>query len=229
MKTIRITGQGKLRVHPDMTVITMELKGQYRDYDETLRRSSEDTEQIKDILSAFGFERADLKTLNFNVETEYERYDERHGTRTEFKRRFAGYSFSHTLKVEFASDNKRLGKILFALANSPLNPELRISYTVRDREAAKNELMVKAVSDARGKASVLAEAAGITLGAIQSVDYSWREFNFEISPMKNFVMEEKCMVSMAEDSYDMDIEPDDIEITDTVTIIWEIGSPETAV
>ncbi len=24
-------------------------------------------------------------------------------------------------------------------------------------------------------------------------------------------------------SYDMDIEPDDIEISDTVTVIWEIG------
>ena len=25
------------------------------------------------------------------------------------------------------------------------------------------------------------------------------------------------------ESYDMDIEPDDIEVTDTVTLVWEIG------
>ena len=25
------------------------------------------------------------------------------------------------------------------------------------------------------------------------------------------------------ESYDMDIEPDDIEVSDTVTVIWEIG------
>jgi hypothetical protein len=27
----------------------------------------------------------------------------------------------------------------------------------------------------------------------------------------------------AMDSYDMDIEPDDIEVSDTVTVVWEIG------
>lgn len=27
---------------------------------------------------------------------------------------------------------------------------------------------------------------------------------------------------LSEGSYDMDIEPDDIEVTDTVTIVWEI-------
>ena len=49
------------------------------------------------------------------------------------------------MKVEFASDNARLGKTLYALANSPLNPEFRISCTVKDPEAAKNELLGKAV------------------------------------------------------------------------------------
>lgn len=27
----------------------------------------------------------------------------------------------------------------------------------------------------------------------------------------------------AMDSYDIDIEPDDIEVSDTVTVVWEIG------
>ena len=43
----------------------------YPDYGEALRHSSLDTEQLKDVLSAFGFERSDLKTLNLDVETEY--------------------------------------------------------------------------------------------------------------------------------------------------------------
>ena len=90
MRTIRVTGKGQLKIHPDMTVITIDLKGRYPNYDETLRRSAEDTEKLKDILSEFGFERADLKTLNFDVDTEYESYEERYGTRREFKRRLVG-------------------------------------------------------------------------------------------------------------------------------------------
>ena len=41
MRTIRVTGNGQIRVKPDMTRITMTLEGLYPDYSETLRRSTE--------------------------------------------------------------------------------------------------------------------------------------------------------------------------------------------
>ena len=68
-----------------------------------------------------------------------------------YKQRFIGYKFRHTLKVEFESDNERLGKVLYALANSPVRPEFRLSYTVKDPEAVKNALLGKAVTDAKEK------------------------------------------------------------------------------
>ena len=223
MRTIRVTGKGQIKVHPDMTRITIDLKGIYPNYDETLRHSSEDTEKLKDILSKFGFERTDLKTLSFNIDTEYESYQEKRGTQTEYKRRLVGYRFTHRLKVEFESNNDRLGEILYALANYSLQPELRISYTVKDPEAAKNELLGKAITDARKKAEVLTLAAGIELREIQSIDYSWGEIDFEFSPMKYMdISEEACCEKLDITSYDMDIEPDDIDVSDTVTVIWEI-------
>lgn len=121
------------------------------------------------LLSAFGFERSDLKTLSFNVDTEYESYREN----DTYKQRFVRYRVRHILKVEFESDNERLGKILYALGNCDLNPEFRISYIVKDTEVAKNELLGKAVKDAKEKASVITAAAGVTLKDIQSIDYSW--------------------------------------------------------
>ena len=59
MRTIRVTGKGQIKVRPDTTRITMTLDGLHRDYGETLRRSAEETETPKDVLSGFGFERAD--------------------------------------------------------------------------------------------------------------------------------------------------------------------------
>ena len=88
MRTIRVTGKGQLRVHPDMTRITMSLEGVYRDYGETLKRSSQGTEKIKDALSDLGFERSDLKTLSFSVDTEYESYRDKNNN---YKQRFVGY------------------------------------------------------------------------------------------------------------------------------------------
>ena len=162
MRTIRVTGKGRLKVRPDMTRITITLTGIYKEYAEALKHSAEDTEKIKALLSGFDFQPSDLKTLNFNVDTEYESYTERN----EYKQRLAGYRYRHMMKIEFRSDNDRLGRILYALARCELNPEFNISYFVGDRESAMNELIGKAVADAEEKANVLAAAAGLRLGEI---------------------------------------------------------------
>ncbi len=220
MRTIRVTGKGQLKVHPDRTRIVMTLTGLHRDYEKTLRRSSEDTEQLRKTLAPFGFEPADLKTLSFDIDTENESYKEK----DLWKKRFIGYKFEHVLKVEFSSDNQKLGKILYALAHSPLNPEFRIIYFAGDPEAAKNELLGRAVADAKTKAAVLTAAAGVSLKEIQSVDYSWGEINLEYSPMARGKLLDLAGGGFggASGGYEMNMEPDDIEVSDTVTVIWEI-------
>ncbi len=151
MRTIRVTGKGQLKARPDITRLTMTLTGTSPDYAEALRRSSDETEQIKELMSGFGFERSELKTLNFVVDTEYESVMENNV----YQNKFVGYRFIHRLKAELPSDNERLGRILYALAKCPVDPEFQLSYTVSDPEAAKNKLLEQAVTDAREKAEVL--------------------------------------------------------------------------
>lgn len=216
MRTIRITGNGQKKLRPDTTRVTILLEGSNPEYGEILRRSAQDTDCLKEILADFGFERSDLKTLNFHVDTEYESYKEKNT----FKKRLVGYRFRHQMKVEFASDRERLGKILHALSHCPVMPELAISYTVKDPEAAKNELLGKAIADAKEKAAALTAAAGVELKDIQSIDYSRGEIELEVRPM-NYAMAGKLR-EMSDESCNLDIEPDDIEISDTVTVVWEI-------
>ena len=221
MRTIRVTGKGQIRLRPDTTKITMTLEGLDPEYSGALRHSAQDTECLREILADLGFERSELKTLNFKVDAEYEGYNE-DGL---YKQRFLGYKFLHYMKVEFEADNERLGRILYALAHCPVNPKLKLSYTVKDQETAKNELLGKAVSDARKKAVILAEAAGVELKEIQSIDYSWGETDFETRPMSREILAKNGMDNRAAPlsaSYDVNIEPEDIEVSDTVTMIWEI-------
>lgn len=91
---------------------------------------------------------------------------------------------------------------------------------MKDPEASKNLLLGKAVEDAVAKAGVLAKASGVSLKEIQSIDYSRGTINFEVEPMRNMAM---CVDECAEESFDMDTESDDIEVSDTVTIVWEIA------
>lgn len=60
-----------------------------------------------------------------------------------------------------------------ALAHCAVSPEFSIEYTVSNPEAAKNKLLGEAVKDSMSKAGVLAAAAGVTLGDIVNIDYSW--------------------------------------------------------
>ncbi len=219
MRTIRVTGKGQMRVHPDTTRLTLTMEGIHEVYADTLRSSSEKTEAVKNVLSSFGFERSNLKTLDFRIHAEYEDFRDKKGT---CRRRFVGYRYCHLAKIEFDSDNERLGKILPALAKCSAKPEFRISCTVKDPEALKNALLGKAVTDAMEKAAVLAKAAGKTLGEIQSMDYSWGRIEFETGEVDTLALKE-CMPMDGSGCWNLDIEPDDIEAADTVTIVWEIA------
>lgn len=221
-RTMRITGKGQVKVRPNVTRITMTLEGTQPAYDEALRRSAQDTEQVRELLNSLGFDGSDLKTLSFQVDTEYEVYQEERSVTVQKK--FVGYKFRHRMKVEFPSDNDRLGRILYGLAHCPASPEFGISYTVKDQEAVRNELLGKAVADAKVKAAVLAQAAGVSLKEIQSIDHSWGAIDFEVRPMGRAMAAGKAdgMAAPLCASYDLDVEPDDIEVSDTVTVVWEI-------
>lgn len=218
-RRIRVTGKGKIAVKPDMICLMIELTDVEYDYEKTLKESASQTEQLKDCFESLGFKRTDLKTTYFNVDTEYDRYQDKDNT---WKSRFTGYRFKHKMKLEFDADNKMLGKILYALTHVSVNPEFRMMYTIKDVEAAKNELLGKAVADSKKKAEVLTKAAGVTLGNIISIDYSWGEINI-CSDVKYGMTEAMAFCEAKEMSYDIDIEPDDIDVTDTVTVVWEIG------
>lgn len=219
VRTLKVTGKGKLSVKPDRIRLAMEISDTRTSYEELLRLSADIVEKLKDCIESAGFERSELKTTNFNMNTKYENYQDKDRS---WKSRFAGYEFHHGLKLEFDAQSELLGKALYALTRTDACPEFRIIYTVKDSEAAKNALLEDAVADAGNKAEVLARAAGVKLGNIMNIDYSWNKLEIEAQPMR--MMKNAMMASdnAAEQAYNIDIEPADIDVSDNVTVIWEI-------
>ena len=216
MRTIRVTGRGRLQLTPDLTRITLTTEGLSSEYDQAIQKSTQATEALQALFAGFGFQDKDLKTLDFSVDTKYESY--RKGE--EYRQRFAGYEYRHVMKVEFDSDETRLGKILYALGRCPQHPEFQISFSVKDPDAAKNLLLGKAVADAAAKAQVLTKAAGVSLLSLQTMDYSWGELDLEVRPFDR--LEARSCCEAVDDCLDLNIQPEDIEVADTVTLVWEI-------
>ena len=114
--------------------------------------------------------------------------------------------------------------MLYALAKSGLTPEFNISFFVSDPESTRNALLGSAVADAKAKAEALTAAAGVRLLDIQSIDYAKADLNLAVNTMRMPMMAKGAFAEEAVcDSYDMDMQPDDIELDDTVTVIWEIA------
>lgn len=217
-KTMKITGKGKISVKPDRIRLNITMEESYKEYEVTLSQSSDTTKILKDLFVSFGFQKDDLKTNSFDIDTKYESYKSKDQS---WKKRLVGYTYTHRMLIEFDAYNKKLGEILYALAHSVITPEISIEYTVSDPEKYKDELLKNAIEDSKHKAKVLAHAANIELGDIVSIDYSWGEINFVSEPIQNFAFA-SAEKTMGGPGYDIDIEADDIDVTDTVTVIWKI-------
>lgn len=217
-KTMKITGKGKVSVKPDIIRLNMTMEESYKEYEVTLRQSSETTKILKELFVSLGFKNDDLKTRSFDINTKYESYKAKDQS---WKKRLIGYTYTLHMLIEFDADNKKLGEILYALAHSVITPEISIEYTVSDLEKHKDKLLKNAIEDSKHKAEVLANAADVKLGDIVSIDYSWGEINFVSEPIQNFAFA-SAEKTTGSPGYDIDIEADDIDVTDTVTVIWNI-------
>lgn len=214
-RTIRVKGKGKISVKPDMIRLDITANEVCKEYDEVIEKSAIWIKKIKETFKKAGLNDKELKTVKFDVDSKYENYCDRNNN---YKSRLVGFQYTQKFYIQFPNDNLQLGKILFELSHCDINVEFGIKHTVKDITAVKNELLAKAVQDSKVKAEILSKASGVSLGDILNIDYSWGEIEIYSEPIQNYCLAE----STISEPYNIDIEADDIDVEDTVTIVWEI-------
>ena len=217
MKTIRVTGKANLNVVPNQTKVSLTIRGFAMEYSEALEQSVRDTKVVKDALESCGIDRESLKTENFYTSEKTKSVKDQYGN-TSY--RHIGYDVTHYMNFKFDNNNELLGKVLYVLAKLSINPRITVSYVVKDPEQYKTELIALAVKDAKRKANAMVSAAEVTLGDIQNMDYSYETIYWE--SRQYIQMDCAKMYSPTVDSFDVDMTPEDMNLTDTVTIVWEI-------
>ena len=92
---------------------------------------------------------------------------------------------------------------------------------VRNPSAVSEKLLISATENARAKAEILCKASGSTLGQLLNIDYNWGELN--VYSRTSYEVEDCIQPLMAMSKCSApEIEPDDIEVSDTVAFTWEI-------
>jgi len=116
---------------------------------------------------------------------------------------------------------ERLSQALAAIAGCLSHPELSIAFTVKDATAINEEMLRSATANAKRKAEILCEASGVELGQLLTIDYNWGEL--DIFSHTQYGLSDDCLYEAAPSmARSIDIEPDNIDVSDTATFVWEI-------
>ena len=218
MRTITVKGIGNVSARPDYIVLSLDIEALSETYDRAMTEASERIKKLQDAAVLVGYEKSDMKTTSFIVQTRYENVKDRQGN---YKREFAGYACSYHLKLAFDFDSKQLAKVISAIADCGAQPELSIAFTVKNPARVSEELLINATENARAKAEILCKASGNALGQLLNIDYNWGELN--VYSRTSYEVEDciQPLMSMSKCAAP-EIEPDDIDVSDTVAFTWEI-------
>ena len=165
VRTISVTGTGKVELTPDTAYIYIGVHSENSDAVEAVASNNEKSEAVKDALVALGVAEKDIQTTNFSIYPQ-PRYDDQGQPTGEIT-----YMVDNTVYVK-VSDLDMVGEILDAAVKAGANSINGISFDLEDKSAAMAEAREKAVDDANVQAQQLADAAGVSLGPVITITTS---------------------------------------------------------
>ena len=66
-RTIQITGKGMLKIKPDQILLKLSLSKTLESYEEAIKKSVEEVNEVKQILEEAGLDKKELKTALINA------------------------------------------------------------------------------------------------------------------------------------------------------------------
>ncbi|MFZ3071287.1 MAG: SIMPL domain-containing protein [Anaerolineaceae bacterium] len=162
LRTLSVSGTGTVTLVPDIAYINIGVHSEAENVTTSLNDNNELATAISTALQAEGIAEKDIQTANFNVYP-MQKYDEMgqpSGT---------VYVVENTVYVT-VRDLSNLGKLLDIAITAGANNIYGINFDVADRDTALEQARDLAIQDGKEKAQAVADVAGVTLGAIQSIN-----------------------------------------------------------
>jgi uncharacterized protein YggE len=208
---ISVVGEGEVNATPDMAVLTLGVVTE----DETARgalvANTEAMSEIAVALRQAGIESRDLQTSGFAIEPKFTQPRRDRGGEAEAPE-IAGYYVRNTLTVRIRNIGEA-GALLDQAVTLGSNYVSGLSFTVADPKPLQAEARRAAVADARTKAALLAEAAGVALGPVLKIEE--RE---DFDPPRPMMSR-----SMAMEAAPVPIEAGEIAFRIQVRMDWALG------
>lgn len=203
--TISVTGSSQVVLTPDVAYISIGVHTEAKDAKEAVASNSSQAQAVTSALTAAGVEAKDIRTTNFSIYPQ-----QKYGPNGE------------DLGITFAVDNTvyvtirdltKIGDLLDAAVAAGANNVYGISFDVQNKDAALAEGRQKAMEDARTQAEQIAQAAGVTLGAVSSISY----YNNYPVPL-----DVKSVGGASYQAASVPVTPGQMTLTVDVSVVYEI-------
>ncbi len=163
-RLIVVTGEGEAAAKPDQARLSAGVVSQAQTADAALAENSTAMTRVMATLKMAGIPDNKIQTSNFSVQPQYAIASATNPA----PRSIVAYNVSNQVTV-IVDDLAKLGPALDALVKSGANQLGGIAFTIANPKPLAERARAAAVADAAAKARTLAMAAGVTLGALQSI------------------------------------------------------------
>lgn len=158
---LTVSGEGRVDSVPDLATITMGVTNQAKNANDAMTATSTAVRAILDQLAADGIAPRDLQTRDLSLQPVWNNRN----SNTQLDPEIVGFQASNTVIVR-VRDLDALGGILDRVIQSGANTFQGLSFGLQDPAPVIEAAQRAAVVDARRKAELFAEAAGLKLGAV---------------------------------------------------------------
>ena len=158
---ISVSGSGETLVSADTCVVNLGISARDKDVLKAQQKANEAIANIREALMANGIEKESINTDYLNI---YAMYD----YSADGGEYITAYNANSTL-ANRVKDMTAVGTVIDLAFGAGANTLNGINFSASDTSEAKAEALKAAVADARAKAEVLAEAAGMKITGIEII------------------------------------------------------------
>ncbi len=163
LRTLSMNGHGEVRTAPDVATVNAGVTTSAPTAAAALAANSSRMTGVFAALKKLGVAEKNIQTTGFNISPQYTNGD------NNSPRRLTGYQVNNEVSVRL-DDVSKVGAGLDALVAAGANQMNGISFDIATPAPLLEKARAGAIADARGRAETYARAAGVSLGAIISIN-----------------------------------------------------------
>lgn len=206
---LTVSGESQVTTSPDKAEVFVNIETKAETAGETKAENAKISGSVTSALREAGLGKDEIQTASYNIYPQ-QRYDEE----TE-KYIITGYVARNTIKISTKKlDN--LGAYIDTAVNAGANSVDNINFmlSAEKKQEVDKEALAKAAEVAKKRAEAMAEAAGVTLDKLVSVEGG--------SSYVPFIYRSDMMMAKAESAPATEIMPQDLEVRATASLVYEI-------